>query len=139
MPGTNSTSAARAHGCWYYNQSVINASPRFAGYLAGSTWGITNEVGNLPGAWWLVPYTVWYQFGPGLTSQSADLIAMLLTGVVSVLFMFLPWIPGLRDIPKLTRVYKLMWSDYYKSVQHEQGPKPAAEQEAAAPSSRRTT
>ena len=119
------------YGCWYYNQSVTNTSPRYGGYLAGSSWGITNEVGNFPGAWWLVPYTVWYQFGPGLTSQNADLIAMILTAVVSIPFMLLPWIPGLRDIPKLTRVYKLMWSDYYKSVPREHGPTPAPAQKSA--------
>jgi hypothetical protein len=114
----------RGYGCWYYNQAVTNTSPRYAGYLAGDSWGITNEVGNFPGAWWLVPYTIWYQFGPGLTSQSADLIAMLLTGLVSIPFILLPWIPGLRDIPKLTRVYKLMWSDYYASVQRQHHPQP---------------
>ena len=128
----------KGYGCWYYNQAVINASPRYAGYLAGSTWGITNEVGNFPGAWWLVPYTIWYQFGPGLTSQSADLIAMLLTGAVSLPFLFLPWIPGLRDIPKLTRVYKIMWSDYYKSVQRQQHPPPAPAAKPVGPDARRT-
>lgn len=119
------------YGCWYYNLAVINASPRNAGYLAGDTWGITNEIGNFPGAWWLVPYTVWYQFGPGLTSQNADLFAMICTGLVSIPFMLLPWIPGLRDIPKLTRVYRLMWSDYYKSVSRQGGPTPAPAEQVA--------
>jgi hypothetical protein len=108
------------YGCWYYNQSVSNTSPRYGGYLAGNTWGIINEVGNFPGAWWLVPYTVWYQFGPGANSQSADLFAMIMTGLVSLPFLFLPWIPGLRDIPKATRLYRLMWSDYYKDVARQQ-------------------
>ncbi len=34
--------------------------------------------------------------------------------------MFLPWIPGLRGVPKLTRVYRLMWGDYYRLVEREQ-------------------
>jgi hypothetical protein len=102
-------------GCWYYNLAVSNAAPRFGGYLAGGTWGIVNEVGNWPGAWWLVPYDIWYQFGPGL-GANADLWAMVATAVVSLPFLFLPWIPGLRDIPKASRVYRLMWSDYYKDV-----------------------
>ena len=109
-------------GCWYYNLSVDNSAPRFGGYLAGDTWGITNEVGNFPGPWWLVPYTVWYQFGPGLNGASADLFAMIATALVSLPFLFLPWIPGLRNIPKLTRVYRLMWSDYYHLVEREHPP-----------------
>jgi hypothetical protein len=56
---------------------------------------------------------------------------MVLTGVVSIVFMALPWIPGLRDIPRLTRVYKLMWSDYYKSVPREHAPAPAPAQKTA--------
>jgi len=107
-------------GCWYYNLSVDNSAPRFGGYLAGDTWGITNEVGNFPGPWWLVPYTVWYQFGPGLNGSSADLFAMIATALVSLPFLLLPWIPGLRNIPKLTRVYRLMWGDYYRLVEREQ-------------------
>lgn len=110
-------------GCWYYNLSVSNDAPRYAGYLAGNTWGIINEVGNWPGAWWLFPYTFWYQWGPGLNGASADLWAMVMTAVVSLPFLFLPWIPGLRAIPKKLGLYKVMWSDYYALVKREQGRK----------------
>ncbi len=102
--------------CWFYNLSVGNDAPRFGGYLAGNTWGVINEVGNWPGAWWLFVYSFWYQWGPGLTSGSADLYAMLATGAIAIIFLLTPYIPGLRNIPKATRVYRLMWSDYYKSV-----------------------
>lgn len=103
-------------GCWYYNQSVANVAPRFGGYLDGGTWGVINEVGQWPGAWWLFIYSFWYQWGPGATSQSADLYAMLCTAAVALIFLFTPYIPGLRSLPKATRVYKVMWSDYYKSL-----------------------
>lgn len=102
--------------CWYYNESVANTAPRFGGYLAGDTWGIINEVGNWPGAWWLFPYSFWYQWGPGLTSPSADLYAMIMTGVVSLPFLLLPFIPVLRDIPRVTRIYRFMWGDYYREL-----------------------
>jgi hypothetical protein len=102
--------------CWFYNQSVANVAPRNAGYLAGGTWGIMNEVGNWPGAWWLFPYTSWYQWGYGATGASGDLYVMVMTVLFALPFIFLPWIPGLRDIPKATRVYKLMWSDYYQGL-----------------------
>ena len=105
-------------GCWYYNQSVANTAPRFAGYLDGGTWGVMNEVGNWPGAWWLAPYSFWYQWGYGANGAAGDLFAMLATVVVFALpLLLLPWIPGLRDIPRLTRVYRVMWSDYYRLVE----------------------
>lgn len=103
-------------GCWYYNQSVSNTAPRFGGYLDGGTWGVINEVGNWPGAWWLFMYSFWYQWGPGATIASADLYAMLCTAAVAIIMLLTPYIPGLRNIPKATRIYKLMWSDYYKDL-----------------------
>jgi hypothetical protein len=106
------TRRRRTGGCWYY-LSVDNSALGFGGYLAGATWGIINEVGHWPGAWWLFPNDVWYQFGYGANGQSADLYAMIMTVMVSILFMFLPCVSGLRDIAKGTRVYRLMWSDYY--------------------------
>lgn len=106
--------------CWWYNQAVANTEPRFGGYLDGDTWGVVNEVGNWPGAWWLVPYSSWYQWGYGENGASGDLWAMLMTGLVSLPFIFLPFIPGLRDIPRLTRVYRVMWGDYYRLVEREQ-------------------
>ena len=95
----------KGYGCWYYNQSVSNDAPRYAGYLAGSKWGIINEVGNFPGAWWLPLYDVWYQFEPGLSSQNADLFAMIMTGLFATIFALTPWIPGLRDLPKRIPLY----------------------------------
>lgn len=41
---------------------------------------------------------------------------MLMTALISLPFLFLPWIPGLRDIPKLTRICRIMWGDYYRLV-----------------------
>jgi hypothetical protein len=106
-------------GCWYYNQSVANVAPRYSGYLDGGTWGVVNEVGNWPGAWWLAPYSFWYQWGYGANGASGDLYAMLMTALVSLPFMFLPWIPGLRDVPRLLGLYKVMWGDYYRLVRRE--------------------
>jgi hypothetical protein len=110
--------------CWWYNQSVSNTSPRFGGYLAGGTWGVVNEVGNWPGAWWLFPYSFWYQWGYGANGASGDLWAMLLTGLVTLPLIFLPWIPGLRSIPKASRLYRVMWGDYYRLVERERVPRP---------------
>ncbi len=93
--------------------AVANDAPRYAGYLAGGTWGIMNEVGNWPGAWWLFPYTSWYQWGYGATGASGDLYVIIMTVLFALPFIFLPWIPGLRDIPKATRLYRVMWKPHY--------------------------
>ena len=111
-------------GCWFYNQAVANTAPRYAGYLQGGTWGVVNEVGNWPGAWWLWPYSQFYQWGPGTTLDWGDLYAMMAVGAFSLVFLFIPWIPGLRDIPKVTRVYRIMWADYYRLVHRRQAATP---------------
>jgi hypothetical protein len=110
--------------CWWYNQAVANTAPRFGGYLDGGTWGVINEVGNWPGAWWLFPYSFWYQWGPGATSGNADIYAMAMTALITVPFLFLPWIPGLRSIPRTSRLYRLMWGDYYRLVERQQADAP---------------
>ena len=93
---------------------MANTSPRNSGYLAGDTWGIMNEVGNWPGGWWLFPYSFWYQWGYGADGASGDLYVMIMTVLFALPFILLPWIPGLRDVPKATRVYRLMWRDHYR-------------------------
>jgi hypothetical protein len=113
------TAPAAGAGCWFYNQALGNTAPRYGGYLDGGTWGVINEVGNWPGAWWLFPYSFWYQWGPGVTSGNADIYAMAMTGLVTMAVVFLPWIPGLRSIPKASRVYRLMWGDYYRLVEQQ--------------------
>jgi hypothetical protein len=42
---------------------------------------------------------------------------VLATGAVSLLFLGVPWIPGLRDIPRVSRVYRVMWADFYDMVE----------------------
>lgn len=88
-----------------------------ADHINGDQWGIMNEVGQFPGAWWLFPYTAPYQFKPGSTSPNADLLVFAVVGGISLLFIFLPWVPGLRDIPRLTRVYRLIWREHYRRVE----------------------
>jgi hypothetical protein len=35
--------------------------------------------------------------------------------VLSLLLVLLPFIPGLRSVPWLTRVYRLIWRQHYRS------------------------
>jgi hypothetical protein len=40
---------------------------------------------------------------------------MLMMGLTLVL-MFLPWIPGLRSIPRWIPVHRLVWRDHYSRM-----------------------
>jgi hypothetical protein len=102
-----------ADGVYYNATGSSNAAPRYAGYLGGDQWGVVNEVANWPGAWWLTPYSIWYQFGPGLTSDNGDLYVMILVGIFSFFILLIPFIPGVRSIPRWIPIYKIMWKDYY--------------------------
>ena len=80
----------------------------------GSQWGMTNEMGHYPGAWWLWPYAFLYQL-PGIAnSPNADLITGLIMAAAFFILIFLPVIPGLNRIPYLIPVYRLIWRDWYR-------------------------
>lgn len=84
--------------------------------LLGSQWGVMNETGNYPGQAWLWLYTMLYQIPPYTTAWAAntDALAILTITILSLLLMFLPWIPGLNRLPHFLRVYRLIWRDYYR-------------------------
>ena len=45
-------------------------------------------------------------------SGNIDLIAILMTGLATLLLLFVPFIPGLRDIPRWIPVHRLVWRDW---------------------------
>jgi len=77
--------------------------------LTGSQWGVMNETGSYPGQPWLWLYTLWYQIPAFGNSANADLIAIYLTGLATILLLAVPFVPGLRDIPRLIPVHRLIW------------------------------
>jgi hypothetical protein len=79
--------------------------------LGGDQWGMMNEVGNYPGQPWMWLYTFWYQVKPFSTSENADTQVWLLMMVLTLGLMFVPWIPGVRDIPRLIPIHRLIWRD----------------------------
>jgi hypothetical protein len=85
-----------------------------AQHLQGTQWGMMNETGNYPGQAWLWLYTMWYQVPPMKTSSNADLEVWAIMMVLTIALIFLPFIPGLRSIPRWTRVYKLIWRQHYR-------------------------
>jgi cell wall-associated NlpC family hydrolase len=79
--------------------------------LSGGQWGVMNETGSYPGQPWLWLYTLWYQV-PGFdNSSNVDLIAIYLTGAATLLLLAIPFIPGLRDVPRFVPVHRLIWRD----------------------------
>lgn len=80
-----------------------------AQHLTGSQWGVMNETGSYPGQPWLWLYTLWYQV-PGFdNSANVDLIAIYLTGAATLLLLAVPFIPGLRNIPEVIPLHRLVW------------------------------
>jgi hypothetical protein len=88
-----------------------------AQHLQASQWGVMNETGNYPGQPWLWLYQLWYQIPPGSTrwSAAADVWAVVATGICTMALLFVPFIPGLRDIPRLVPVHRLIWRNWYRS------------------------
>ena len=57
-----------------------------------------------------------------------DMIAIYMTGLATILLLLVPFIPGLRDIPRLIPVHRLIWRSWYRSE-----PGPAASGDAPRP------
>jgi hypothetical protein len=80
--------------------------------LTGNQWGVMNETGSYPGQPWLWLYQLWYHVPGWRNSTNADLIAIYMTGLATLLLLFVPFIPGLRDIPRWIPVHRLIWRDW---------------------------
>ena len=85
-------------------------------HLSGDQWGMMNETGNYPGQAWLWLYTLWYQVPPMKTSANADLQVWVIMMVLTLGLALLPFIPGLRSIPRWSRVYRLIWRQHYREL-----------------------
>jgi hypothetical protein len=94
-----------------------------AQHLQADQWGVMNETGNYPGQPWLWLYQLWYQIPPGSTtwSAAADVWAVLATGICTMLLLFVPFIPGLRDLPRLIPVHRLIWRSWNASANAGEG------------------
>jgi len=88
-----------------------------AQHLLGEQWGMMNETGNYPGQAWLWLYTFWYQIPPFKNSGNADAEVWVIMMVLTVALILVPFIPGVRSIPRLIPVHRLIWRDYYRQVE----------------------
>ena len=86
-------------------------------HLGGDQWGMMNETGNYPGQAWLWLYTFWYQVKPFSTSGNADALVWGLMALLTAIFVFVPFIPGLRSVPRWVPIYRLIWRRYYREFE----------------------
>ena len=94
-------------------------------HLQGNQWGMMEEAGDWPGQQWLAFASVWYQlpvfnaadsdtgFTRTLTDNADVIIASILVLLLGT-FLFTPYIPVLRDLPRWIPLHRLVWKDYYK-------------------------
>jgi hypothetical protein len=107
----------------YYNNLAATQ------HLTGDQWGVMNETGSYPGQPWLWLFQMWYHVHGWDTDANVDLIAIYMTGLATLLLLFIPFIPGLRDIPRWIPVHRLVWRDWNQQTatapadQPEPGPK----------------
>jgi hypothetical protein len=80
-----------------------------ADHLGGDQWGMMNETGSYPGQPWMWLYTFWYQIPPFSTSGNADALVWGLMAVLTLVFILVPFIPGLRALPRVLGVHRLIW------------------------------
>lgn len=90
-------------------------------HLGGDQWGMMNETGQYPGQAWLWLYTLWYQVPPANTSDNGDILVFAFMIGLTALLALVPFIPGLRSIPRWTRVYRIIWRTHYREVEGRSG------------------
>jgi hypothetical protein len=77
--------------------------------LTGDQWGVMNETGNYPGQTWLWFFGMLYHVPPFDTAANVDLIAVIIFGFLFLVLALVPFIPGLRSIPRWIPVHRLIW------------------------------
>jgi hypothetical protein len=95
--------------------------------LDGSDWGVMNETGRYPGQAWLWLYTMWYQIPPfnsdtgflGISAANTDLAVVGVMLFLTALLFLVPFIPGLRDIPRWIPIHKLIWRRHYAAMRRD--------------------
>jgi len=96
-------------------------------HLLGDQWGMMNETGNYPGQAWLWLYSFWYQISPFSTSEDADAQIWAIMALLSLALVLVPFIPGVRSIPRWVPVYRLIWRDYYRKAEARAAPPPTGD------------
>ncbi len=121
----------------FLNESAL-PNKADAEHLSGDQWGMMNEPGMYPGQAWLWLYTLWYQVpAPPFNGPNADIAIAVVMVVLTALLFFVPVIPGLKDLPRYVRLYRVIWRDHYREVERGQAPARPSTQPAGGPMARR--
>ena len=83
-------------------------------HLTGDQWGMMNETGNYPGQSWLWLFSLLYQVEPIKSSPNADILAVSIMAILTLLLTLVPFIPGLRSLPRRIPIHRLIWKNYYR-------------------------
>ena len=82
--------------------------------LQGFNWGIIHSaVPGYPGAWWMTVPTWIYQWPFVANSNAPDAMALSIGFLFWLALALTPWIPGWNRVPRLVKVYRLIWKGYY--------------------------
>ncbi len=104
-------------------------------HLTGDQWGMMNETGNTPGQSWLWLFSFFYQIEPFASLPNADLVVVLIMGILTLLLALVPFIPGLRTIPRWIPLHRVIWRDYYRVTRESASTGQSATASSAAASS----
>ncbi|RIV24575.1 cytochrome B6 [Alicyclobacillaceae bacterium I2511] len=85
--------------------------------MKGEQWGINHDEQAYPGPWWLTPYTFLYQVPPWSVLANGDQMAAYTMGLLFLVLILVPFIPGLNKLPRLLSVHRLIWRDWYKHLE----------------------
>jgi len=86
-------------------------------HILGEQWGMMNETGMYPGQPWLWLYTMLYQIPPYSTTwaDNADIYVWATMMILTAGLLLVPFIPGIRTIPRKVKVYRLIWREHYEA------------------------
>ena len=120
-------------GTMFFGDGTLWGNIAQAQGVAGSQWGVMNELWNFPGQVWLWLYAGMYQI-PALASNNPNLdldVGLLMIVLGFLLPMFAPWIPGINRIPRWIPLYKIIYRKYYANMPGGQPPARAPSEPAA--------
>jgi hypothetical protein len=84
-------------------------------HLPDGQWAMMNETGGYPGQAWLWLYAFWYGIEPFKASHNVDILVMLAMAALSLVLVCVPFLPGVRGVPRLLPLYRLIWREHYRA------------------------
>lgn len=115
--GRNQLATDATKATLFYSDGQVWSQVASGQGITGDQWGVMNELWNFPGQFWLVLYAIPYHIPAIASSAAADLWVGTLIVVIGILAqLLLPWIPGLRDIPRAIPLYRMIYRRFYSLV-----------------------